>query len=60
MMSMMERRPARDQDGKNNVVFLLCRFCYWCASLLGISDRHVEECPGCGGDDIAAMRVSSA
>jgi hypothetical protein len=29
----------------NNISFLICNFCYWCASNLGI--RKIIDCPGC-------------
>lgn len=43
-----------------NIHFLLCKSCFWCASQFDNCDtRHmITECPSCNGTDVESLPIS--
>ena len=36
----------------NTICFLMCKFCYWCASYSRNSGKHISICPLCGSNKL--------
>jgi hypothetical protein len=54
---ILKKKPYIEQQNttfKKN--FLLCKSCFWCASLL--NDRSIEVCPSCMNCDLDSMPIS--
>jgi hypothetical protein len=38
--------------------FLICKSCFWCASLLNTRYRFFNECPSCMNSELESMPIS--
>jgi hypothetical protein len=52
-------RNKEYEANNKEILFLLCRFCLWCASLIQRSVL-IAKCPSCNSDDIAAMPLAGS
>ena len=49
---------TKKKDLGNNISFLLCEACYWCASYFN-SDTTLTRCPKCGNDNVESMPIAN-
>ena len=49
---------TKKKDLGNNISFLLCEACYWCASYFN-SDTTLTRCPTCGNDNVESMPIAN-
>ena len=38
--------------------FVLCRSCFWCASILNTRYRYLNSCPSCMNPELESMPIS--
>lgn len=47
-----------EHDSYNERDFLLCRSCFWCASILNDMHETIRTCPSCMNFELESMPIS--
>jgi len=55
---MLNRKASLEQDHVSHRVFVLCKSCFWCASILYDDGRPFRICPICMNYELEFMPLS--
>jgi len=59
-MLKMKLQFEQEQDNYNERNFLICKSCFWCASLLSNMHNFVNACPSCIDSELESMPLSTS
>ena len=48
---------SKEREVTEEINFLLCESCFWCASYFSNYSEVVSKCPTCGNDNVESMPI---
>ena len=56
---MLKMKVSLEQDYFSHRAFLICKSCFWCASILYDDVRPIKTCPTCMSYELEFMPIST-